>query len=201
MPGAYREACDTLLENIPEKSPQGETSVNASGIGGDSELEFSEVAVKEPEDWRYLFEMPSVRSRTKQFLEMAARFNAKDVGFGGDYVCPGTMMILSDRWEGAERENVMRHELDHQFIFTLGQMMGNENERRRVQGLPHLSDDSLTSLKAKLAKINKKLDSLETFVSTPNGNLKLWGRNDIIEELQSVERDFGKKLKNREENR
>lgn len=152
-------------------------------------------------DWRYLFEMPSVRSRTKQFLEMAARFNAKDVGFGGDYVCPGTMMILSDRWEGAERENVMRHELDHQFIFTLGQMMGNENERRRVQGLPHLSDDSLTSLKAKLAKINKKLDSLETFVSTPNGNLKLWGRNDIIEELQSVERDFGKKLKNREENR
>lgn len=66
------------------------------------------------------------------------------------------MTILSDCWEGAERENVMRHELAHQFIVTLGQMMGNENERRRVQGLPHLSDDSLVPLKAKLAKINKE---------------------------------------------
>ncbi len=123
------------------------------------------------------------------------------VKLGGDYVRPGTMMILSDRWEGAERENVMRHELAHQFAITLRQMIENENERRRAQGLPHLSDDSLTSLKAKLAKINKKLDSLETFVSTPNGNLKLWGRNDIIEELQRVERDFGKEIKNQEENR
>ncbi len=212
------------------------------------EVEFPEVAVKEPEDWRYLFGMPSVRSKTKRFLEMAARFNAKDAGFGRendtllvlppeetdercrkilskddssalskhyagctqmpgfdlrenlDYVRPGTMTIFSDRWVGAERKNVMRHELAHQFIVTLGQMMGNENERRRVQGLPHLSDDSLVSLKARLAKINKNLDSLETFVSTPNGNMKLWGRSDIIEELQRVERDFWKEIKNQEEN-
>lgn len=211
------------------------------------EVEFPEVAVKEPEDWRYLFGMPNVRSKTKRFLEMAARFNAKDAGFGrendtllvlppeetdgicreilkkdgkeskskllsgctqmprvklgGNYVRPGTMTILSDRWEGAERENVMRHELAHQFAITLRQMIENENERRRVQGLPHLSKDLLNSFTRKLTKINKKLDNLETFVVTSNGNLKLWGNGDIIEELQRVERDFWKEIKNQEENR
>lgn len=84
-------------------------------------------------------------------LRQGERYAAR-ASLGGDDVRPGTMTILSDRWEGAERENVMRHELAHQFIVTLGQMMGNENERRRMQGLPHLSDDSLVPLKAKLAK-------------------------------------------------
>lgn len=210
-------------------------------------MEFPEVAVKESEDWRYLFGMPSVRSKTKRFLEMAARFNAKDVGFGRendtllvlppeetdercrkilskddssalskhyagctqmpgfdlrenlDYVRPGTMTILSDRWEGAERENVMRHELAHQFAITLRQMIENENKRRRVRGLLHLSKDLLNSFTRKLTKINKKLDNLETFVVTSNGNLKLWGNGDIIEELQRVERDFWKEIKNQEE--
>ena len=244
---ACRKALDTLLENIPEESPQRETSVTASGNGEDSEVEFPEVAVKEPEDWRYLFERPRVRSKTERFLEMATRFNAKDVGFGrendtllvlspeetdglcrkilskddssalskhyagctemprvklgGDYVRPGTMTILSDRWEGAERENVMRHELDHQFAITLRQMIENENERRRVQGLPHLSKDLLDSFAKKLTKINEKLDSLETFAGTPNGDLKLRGKSDIIQELQKVERDFWKEIKNQEENR
>ena len=246
---ACRKALDTLLENIPEESPQRETSVTASGNGEDSEVEFPEVAVKEPEDWRYLFERPSVRSKTQRFLEMATRFNAKDVGFGRendtllvlppeetdercrkilskddssalskhyagctqmssfdlkkdlDYARPGTMTILSDRWEGAERENVMRHELDHQFAITLRQMIENENERRRVQGLPHLSKDLLDSFAKKLTKINEKLDSLETFASTPNGDLKLRGKSDIIQELQKVERDFWKEIKNQEENR
>lgn len=87
---AYREAFDTLLENIPEKSPQG-TSVIVSGNGGDSELELPDATVKEPEDWRCLFERPSVRSKTKQFLEMATRFNAKDVGFGREN---DTLLVL-----------------------------------------------------------------------------------------------------------
>lgn len=76
--------------NIPEEGPQG-TFVIVSGNGEDSELELSEVAVKEPEDWRYLFGMPSVRSKTKRFLEMAARFNAKDVGFGREN---DTLLVL-----------------------------------------------------------------------------------------------------------
>ena len=241
---ACRKALDTLLENIPEESPQRETSVTASGNGEDSEVEFPEVAVKEPEDWRYLFERPSVRSKTQRFLEMATRFNAKDVGFGrendtllvlspdetdglcrkilskddssalskhyagctemprvklgGDYVRPGTMTILSDRWEGAERENVMRHELDHQFAITLRQMIENENERRRVQGLPHLSDDDLDIYKCWLTDIDDALDLEEKTIN--NGNLMVQGHLDIIGELQRVERDFWKKLKNEEDN-
>lgn len=201
--------------------------------------------MKEPENWRYLFGMPSVRSQTKRFLEMAARFNAKDAGFGWendtllvlppgetdgicreilkkdgkeskskllsgctqmpgfdlrenlDYVRPGTMTILSDRWEGAERENVMRHELAHQFIVTLGQMMGNENERRQVQGLPHLSDEDLDIYKCWLTDIDDALDLEEKIINS--GNLMVQGHLDIIEELQRVERDFWKDIKNQEE--
>ncbi len=207
------------------------------------EVEFPEVAVKEPEDWRYLFGMPSVRSKTKRFLEMAARFNAKDAGFGrendtllvlppeetdgicreilkkdgkeskskllsgctqmprvklgGNYVRPGTMTILSDRWEGAERENVMRHELAHQFAITLRQMIENENERRRVQGLPHLSDEDLDIYKCWLTDIDDALNLEEKTIN--DGNLMVQGYLDIIEELQRVERDFWKEIKNQEE--
>lgn len=241
---AYREAFDTLLENIPEESPQG-TSVAASGNGEDSELELSEVAVEEPKNWRYLFERSSVRSKTEGFREMVTRFNAKDVGFGrendtllvlppeetdkicreilkkngkesksrqlsgctemsrvklgGDYVRPGMMTILSDRWEGAERENVMRHELAHQFAIALRQMIENGNERRRVQGLPHLSEDDLDIYKRKLTNIDKDLDRKEKTINYEN--LMVQGHLDIIEELQRVERDFWKKLKNQEEKR
>ncbi len=111
------------------------------------------------------------------------------------YVRPNSMTYLSDEWKGEELENVKSHELAHQFIFTLRQLILRENRRRRILGLPNLSPEEEASFIKESNKLSKILDDNEAPEwDFPVEKLYLRRKVDVIRELKKLHCRFLRKL-------
>lgn len=118
------------------------------------------------------------------------------------YARPWSKTYLSTSWKGKELENVKSHEDAHGKIITLGQLIGREIARRRILGIPTLSDSEAHSFEDELNNLHEILDNNEEPVTDPStGELHLRRKVDVVRELKKLHCRFLRKLHDLEQGR
>lgn len=81
--------------------------------------------------------------------------------YGENYVKPRSTTYLAQEWAADYISNAAHHEISHQAIISVRQMIHKDHMNRRNNGYRTLSDVAYKCLMDRFAKMDKELDSMD----------------------------------------
>lgn len=103
------------------------------------------------------------------------------------YEKPISETYIADNWSPDFVRNVEWHELSHQAIVSVRQMLEKDHQRRKANGQIRLNDECFQEIKKDIDLVDMYMDLWENGRFNPiTGDVKMKGQYDVYPKLKSI---------------